>query len=548
MKKTMFLAALMGAALCSTAMAEVTYNTVSSWTAGDALTLGATTSSTETDILITLDLTKLGEVSANTDLVTTKNANTGTNVFWGLRALEGGTVTANWKGGNFQADANSTPYSTIAALDTESTGSVTLVAVVGTGGVHLKTTDGTSVFSNSGCVSTTHAIESYTIDGTGVVTSANKAIGGTSIVGIAGEGTMALDSNATVNGGADGGEVTIDLNGRSLVISGDTTLKKVGAYTRTAKGITVKEGATLTAAIDSSWNPGNISLEEGAAIEASYITLSTNDLSNVTGQGSVNVAGDVTTFNGAKMDTSVSSFTVGGNVNLGDDSNPNAGKSDKLTVSGGTFTVNGDVTVLAGRTLEFTGGTSTIEGELNSLGTVIIGENATVNIGSFTNIGGNFSTAAAMDIETDAVTLSAGNVITLGGEHDGTLTTSALTVSGNATINADLVLANGAEVTFNGGTVTLGCSIKFGENSTVALGTAYESSLKENGHVLLFQGVDEIIGDLSTVAVTGNFVGGHLYSVEQEDGSHNIYATPEPATATLSLLALAGLMARRKRH
>lgn len=128
------------------------------------------------------------------------------------------------------------------------------------------------------------------------------------------------------------------------------------------------------------------------------------------------------------------------------------------------------------------------------------------------------------------------------------ITTSAMTVTNNATLNGNLVLADDATINFVDGTVTLNGSIDFGTGSVVTLGTAYNEALAANGHVLLFQGVTDILSDLSTVAVTGNFSGGYLYSIKQGNNTYNIYATPEPATATLSLLALAGLMARRKRH
>lgn len=200
----------------------------------------------------------------------------------------------------------------------------------------------------------------------------------------------------------------------------------------------------------------------------------------------------------------------------------------------------GAVTVKSGATLTIDSG-------------IVAAGYSSVNFESGANAVINGSLALAESNTTLAsVTLGEGAVLTLGTveSHAAALTTSAMTVNGDSTINADLVIADGSIVTFNDGAVTLNGTLTIGEGSTIALGTAYHDALEANGQVLVFKGVTNQIDAsiLESIVVTGDFVSGHLLSVAAGDGTYNIYATPEPATATLSLLALAGLMARRKRH
>ena len=574
------LAAVLAAFTVAPAMAEVTYDTVTNYTAGEAMTLGATTASSETPILIQVSLAQLSAVTGPADLVLTKNANTSQNVIWGARAISGGAVTANWQGNNY--GNTSASYASIAALDTESTGSVSLVATIGKNGVKLTTTDGTAVFENTACKSTTHDIVSYTIDGTGIVTAANKAVGGTSLNNLAGSGTLLLPSSCNISGGGNS-DITLDLNGNSVTFTGDTTLNKIGSYSKGSNGLTVKAGVTLTAAIDSSWNPGNIAIEDGAAIEADHLVLSTNAVSNVTGQGSLHVENDLETFNGGKINTSVASFVVDGNITLG---SKNAGANNgTLTISGGEFEVKGNTTVNSGRTLNVSGGTATFGGDVTVNGTAnftggsttingIVTNNGTINVGdgvavSFNidasstgslNILGSLNTETDGDVTTSALTMKAGSVVTLGTNHENnTLTiTQTLTVNGAATLNANLVIADEATLHMND-TLTMGCDVELGEGITLE-GNLLASLLDGSAEsITLFTGVDALT--LGGVEYSHALYGYEVFSnpelVNTDDKKYvvsyngsdvKLTVVPEPATATLSLLALAALASRRRRH
>ncbi len=542
-------AAVMAAFVAAPAMADVTYS-FDNVQYGDTLALGETTTSSESPLAITIDAAQLAAVTATTDLVYTHNSpKAGTNNYWGIRALNEGGITGKWNNGNYGDTVDS---ATMKGLAVE--GTITLCATIGNNGVVVvDMNSGKTVYSNGGLKSSSPAVDSYTIEGSGIVTSAKKVIS-YDMGNLSGDGTLALASNSTISGGGNA-NITIDLNGKSAIIAGDTTLNKIGAYGAASGGITVKSGITLTAAIDSSWNPGNISLEDNAKIEADHITLSTNAVSNVTGHGSVHVSGNVETFNGGKINTSADIFTVDGNVTLGV---KNAGANNStLTVSGGEFSVAGTTTVNSGRTLTVSGGTATLNDLVIAGGTVNLTGGTTTIDGTVTVNGGTLNMTTATDLTMESVTLNAGNTITLGSDHSGKLTTTALTVNGASTINADLILAQGATVNMTAA-VTMGCAVTI-EGGTVL--TVADTVM--TAPVTLFTDVEGLTLGTTTITEMGwydangilasvngvNVTEAGQYVIGFWDGTVSVAeaSVPEPATATLSLLALAALAARRKR-
>ena len=533
MKKTMFLAALMGAVvLTAPAMADVTYNRTVE--VGESIALGETVTMGATPILLTIDLTNLGNVTSDTELIRASVAN-GTH--WGMLARNGGNVAGMWGDSYWNDGRNFTVgYSTIQGVAEAGSTTVTLLATVDTTGTYLKNTDSalTALGSSSALMTARNGeITSYKVTNNGIVTAANKALYGT-YTSLSGEGTLSLDVNSEMNGGADGGSVTVNLNNKTLTVTGNTTLDNINNNGDAGGSVVVKEGVTLTTDINSGYNISNITVEEGGAIAANEMRIATNRVSNITGAGSL-TTNSLATGNGGKIDTSIADFTVNGDVALNATTATQGAMNDYITVSGGNFHVTGDVSLnKAGTALNITGGTATVDGTISGVGTVNVGAGQTLTAGA---------------INGTKITLAAGSTIELGTDHDGTLTTSSMTVNGNATINADLVTAANSTITFTEGTVTLGCSVTFGSGTTIALGEAYVEDMTANGQVLLFTGVDGLDPEnLKNVTVTIANVQGILKAELQGDGSYNIYATPEPATATLSLLALAGLMARRKRH
>lgn len=151
---------------------------------------------------------------------------------------------------------------------------------------------------------------------------------------------------------------------------------------------------------------------------------------------------------------------------------------------------------------------------------------------------------------------------TVSTETETTLTViDSLRVSGSGSVlNANLVMAEGSMLNLTGNSLQLGSSLTLGgvvlDDTTVNL----VKSLTVGSSLTLFTGVDELIigSDSWTGAMTTE--ASAAFSNAELDGYQLVYdgadsgkvsittaAVPEPTTATLSLLALAALAARRRR-
>lgn len=151
---------------------------------------------------------------------------------------------------------------------------------------------------------------------------------------------------------------------------------------------------------------------------------------------------------------------------------------------------------------------------------------------------------------------------TVSTETETTLTViDSLQVSGSGSVlNANLVMAEGSMLNLAGNSLQLGSSLTLGgvvlDDTTVNL----VKSLTVGSSLTLFTGVDELIigSDSWTGAMTTE--ASAAFSNAELDGYRLVYdgaasgkvsittaAVPEPATTTLSLLALAALAARRRR-
>lgn len=227
-----------------------------------------------------------------------------------------------------------------------------------------------------------------------------------------------------------------------------------------------------------------------------------------------------------------------------------------LAVNSGTLVANhasalgkGSVTVASGATLEIAKGiTASGFSSLN----FAEGANAAIN--------------GTLALSNDAVTLHS---LTMGASgllelnsHNGTLTTSTLTVSGNSTINANLVVNDNGTMDFSNHTeLTMGCTVTIGDYVTIMIDDSELASIVSGNSVMTI--INDVEGvDMNNLALTlgsgwkfvdaqGNSLDAYnlrLDVVDAGNGKVNIVVAPEPATATLSLLALAGLCARRRRH
>lgn len=148
-----------------------------------------------------------------------------------------------------------------------------------------------------------------------------------------------------------------------------------------------------------------------------------------------------------------------------------------------------------------------------------------------------------------------------------TVSETTVTISGSlsiggqgATLNANLVMTSGSQLYLRGNSLQLGSSLTLGGVTLDAVTIESILSLKTGSSLTLFTEVDELIlgnfgytEELQTsasVAFSNPELADDRYRLVYSgatDGIVSVMAVPEPTTATLSLLALTALAARRRR-
>lgn len=220
----------------------------------------------------------------------------------------------------------------------------------------------------------------------------------------------------------------------------------------------------------------------------------------------------------------------------------------------GAGRVNSEVTTSVATAADFTGTLAATNGTtLTDSGT---GSGFSVDVTQ-----GNIVLSRAEAITLDSATIGNGYTLTIGSEtdHDVTLTLSHLTVAtGGGTLQANLDLNNTGTLALSG-VLTLGGSVELGDGG-IALSGSLLDGLTTNSSITLFQDVDGLLRNgldftepVSASAIFSNEAlkdtDSVIYTVSYENNNVllNARLVPEPATATLSLLALAALCARRRR-
>lgn len=339
--------------------------------------------------------------------------------------------------------------------------------------------------------------------------------------------------------------------------NGSSTLRLIGEEGKTANMI-IKERLTTSVLVDLQGNT-SVTLADGAGSDAGF------DLYGgvIKASGTNNtIAANVTARNDGNATFQVETdgeMTVTGRIyNRYGQHIINKTGAGKLIVDGDTSNFTGGLGIQGGTVEVSATGVTAGAVTVASGTTLTVTEEGAMTASSLTNNGGSVNIVGSLT--TNTVTLN-GGTITLGTEeaHDNDLSLTDLTVSKTSTINANLVMGTGtdtATITFAQGTsVTLGCTLDLGENTKIVLDATDIATLDANGNIDLFTGVDKLgtyledgglvwiySADDTTLATT------HALAFRDDgQGGYTVYATPEPATATLSLLALAGLCARRRR-
>ena len=172
-------------------------------------------------------------------------------------------------------------------------------------------------------------------------------------------------------------------------------------------------------------------------------------------------------------------------------------------------------------------------------------------------------------LEVEDLTIGAGSTVSFYDKADtpaeGTITVTETLTAGGGTLLANLVMEDGSTLDVNGGdamALTLGSQFNLAEGALVTLDEATLAAIADLENIgdtviLVKQYQDH---PLTTNLVNGDWSRTHFDLSSITDADYKLYVTgaeiglvkssnvPEPTTGTLSLLALAALAARRRKH
>ena len=399
-------------------------------------------------------------------------------------------------------------------------------------------------------------------------TISNNITGGATLAAT-GEGKLILSGN-TLGGGLHLSKANADgaLVMENAVISGRVNLDGAGSKVmRSGATTTINDAQAFSVVL----NDGSLSLEKGSAEEKAVFDLSTSAVAINNGKtltvkegaalsaggiwyGSGTQNGHLVVENGGSASATdrvrIESLTNAGQVQL---TGTNDKHIDKFSQSSG-----GNLLLGSGITLE---------AEMADNGTIA---------GSFELQSGSTLNLKQLGAEVTAslkdLTLAENAIM---GVYSDNSTEADISVSGTLTsetgakLNANLTLNNGATLAVADGGLRMGSTLTIAEGAKVSLSDNIISGLNSltvgNG-LTLFSGVDSFTLDgtsytedytsssasnyfnLAGVNRPWDFVIKYEANTAADGGTVSLWMeTPEPATATLSLLALAALAAKRKR-
>lgn len=286
------------------------------------------------------------------------------------------------------------------------------------------------------------------------------------------------------------------------------------------------------------------------------LTVGSNKSVSVGSTGTLNINSAENTARGSLCAEGVT-FTSDGENGI---TLTNTGSSSaSYSVSSADFTIAADILKVSGGTAE-----TTINNAMN-VASLINNSSASIT-GIDANTLKNVDAGKDLTLNSDDLTLTnltLGAAVTLTVEQGSTeklvTVTGTLEVAHDAILRAHLKLANNSTFTLKEGALTLGSNVTLGENITLdgeyAKGL---NSLSDGGLLTLIKAADgTTLGNIEGY----NQQDASLYFAGLNEGAYTVVANttglalqkngtvvPEPATATLSLLALAGLCARRRRR
>lgn len=369
---------------------------------------------------------------------------------------------------------------------------------------------------------------------------------------------LELTDDATIGGGLYSGQTaaiagsygggtaesfTVYVNGGT--IGGDIVGGSINANGKIKDANIVVNGGTISADIVA----GSKITNAAAAVDNASVTVTGGKITgNITkgnaGSSTVTVLGNKASIGGGiEADKVALRNVAAGDSDTGFDKYSGTIKADTLVLDNAFMkqaTVKGltqedvmaSVSVLNGAAVELNAGDSL---SVDSL-----------ELGGGTSLG-LFKSADSHDVSTVAeTTLTVTGTLNLGGA--------------GAILNANLVMANGSTLDMAGNSLQLGSSLTLG--GVTLDGVSMESilALEYGASLTLFTGVDELILSGTSYTEAAEFAASVAFSNPElasnyllqyggaASGTLSVMAVPEPASATLSLLALTALAARRRRR
>ena len=376
-----------------------------------------------------------------------------------------------------------------------------------------------------------------------------------------GSGTISLQNGIMFKGSASKASSVTQSGGGIVNLSGDYT-STVFNLTQKELGGSINLNGNMKADVVNQDSNGSIVVSSGKALTANSVNagvltyekqiVDSKEVQVVTG-GSVEMNGNVSLSDGS-ISTADKNVTITGTL-----------AADNITVNnGGTLENSVNSVISVGNRLVLESGSKLVN-------------NGVITASSAYALMTADEQAAAVLSETDGpIILKEGSDVLNAGIIDadvvvqgGTLTLGEGGITQNITMESGNILVEGSAVQTGAMTLT-GGTITFKNGASVALNDGITYDLSGAEIIVLVEDVNSVEGSTLTLFsgdgngyVTGlesatftfqdmadstNTVGGKI--TDLGSGSIKVEATvaiPEPATATLSLLALAGLCARRRR-
>ncbi len=321
------------------------------------------------------------------------------------------------------------------------------------------------------------------------------------------DGKITIDSGATVTLSYHGDDVAKLANTGNIIVNGTLVIEKGsvenGGSIEVAGGILrLSSGATIAADKDINVaTGGELIIDKDVTLNDVSLDASSLSIGNKTLSGAIALTGANTIKVGTSTATGATlSSTLSGNGSITYTTGLAEGTPGPINV-GGTNTYTGGTTISADVTVKPTNADAFGTGVLEVEGVLDLSDVATLNV--------------------SGLSLDAGSTLVLG--ENPLQYTGTLTIQDGAVI--DLSAWNYTEDTFPGEDIFTGVTnLVFTDASGNILTGATSGNIKINFG-------DDVLVD----------------SVLYNAGNGAVRAVPEPTTATLSLLALAGLAARRRR-